>query len=82
MTIGSPAAVAPGLAQGLADPLRDGHLLAIGRLLDLLEVDNTIEPNDLQEKLGIDPVPFAPEELLYLKKITAGSAIRSLFQAS
>ena len=51
-------------------------------LLDLLALDNTVEPNDLQEKLGIDPVPFAPEELLYLRKITAESAIRSLFRAS
>ena len=47
-------------------------------LLDLLEVDNTTEPNDLREKLGIDPVPFAPEELLYLRKITVGAALSSL----
>ena len=49
-------------------------------LLDLLEVDNTTEPNDLREKLGIDPVPFAPEELLYLRKITAGAALSSLWK--
>jgi uncharacterized protein YbjT (DUF2867 family) len=48
-------------------------------LLDLLEVDNTTEPNDLREKLGIDPVPFAPEELLYLRKISVGSALSSLW---
>ena len=47
-------------------------------LLDLLEVDNTTEPNDLRERLGIEPVPFAPEELLYLRKITAGAALASL----
>jgi uncharacterized protein YbjT (DUF2867 family) len=47
-------------------------------LLDLLEVDNTISPNDLRDRLGIDPVPFAPEELLYLRKITVSSALASL----
>ncbi len=47
-------------------------------LLDLLEIDNVIPDNDLEAELGIDPVPFAPEELLYLRKITFGSAIRSL----
>ena len=47
-------------------------------LLDLLEIDNVIPDNDLDSELGIDPVPFAPEELLYLRKITFGSAIRSL----
>jgi len=49
-------------------------------LLDLLEIDNVIEGNDLQEELGITPVPFAPEELLYLQKITVGSALASLFK--
>jgi uncharacterized protein YbjT (DUF2867 family) len=47
-------------------------------LLDLLKIDNVVEPNDLQTHLGITPVPFAPEELLYLKKIKLGDAIRSL----
>jgi NADH dehydrogenase len=47
-------------------------------LLDLLKIDNVIEPNDLIEQLGIQPVPFAPEELLYLRKISFGDAIRSL----
>lgn len=48
-------------------------------LLDLLAIDNVIPENDLKDALGIQPTPFAPEELLYLRKITAGSAIRSLF---
>ena len=48
-------------------------------LLDLLDVDNVIEQNDLRTRLGIEPVPFAPEELLYLRKITAASALKSLF---
>lgn len=47
-------------------------------LLDLLKVDNVVPVNDL-EKLGIDPTPFAPEELLYLREITASAALRSLF---
>ena len=49
-------------------------------LLDLLALDNVIEENDLQNELGITPVPFAPEELLYLRKITISSALRSLFK--
>lgn len=48
-------------------------------LLDLLEIDNVIEKNDLTGVLGISPTPFAPEELLYLRKITVSSAIKSLF---
>jgi NADH dehydrogenase len=47
-------------------------------LLDLLNVDNVIEPNDLVDQLGIKPIPFAPEELLYLKKIRFADAIRSM----
>lgn len=49
-------------------------------LLDLLAIDNVIPENHLKDALGIQPAPFAPEELLYLRKITAGSAIRSLFR--
>ncbi len=48
-------------------------------LLDLLDIDNVVPENDLTTKLGIHPVPFAPEELLYLRQITASSALRSLF---
>jgi NADH dehydrogenase len=51
-------------------------------LLDLLETDNVIERNDLPLELGISPIPFAPEELLYLRKITAGEAVASLFRTS
>jgi len=49
-------------------------------LLELLNMDNVVPKNDLATELGIDPVPFAPEELLYLRDITASSAFRSLFQ--
>lgn len=50
-------------------------------LLELLEMDNVIPENDLTTTLGIDPIPFAPEELLYLRQITVSSAIASLFHA-
>jgi uncharacterized protein YbjT (DUF2867 family) len=48
-------------------------------LLDLLEIDNVVPENDLTDSLGIDPIPFAPEELLYLREITVSSALGSLF---
>jgi uncharacterized protein YbjT (DUF2867 family) len=48
-------------------------------LLDLLALDNVTPHNDLKLSLGIQPTPFAPEELLYLRNITAGSALRSMF---
>lgn len=49
-------------------------------LLDLLDSDNVVEPNALRLELGISPVPFAPEELLYLRKITVRSALESLLR--
>ena len=49
-------------------------------LLDTLAIDNTIHNNAVTATFGIDPVPFAPEELLYLRRVTAASALRSLFQ--
>ena len=48
-------------------------------LLDLLEIDNVVPENDLTSSLEIDPIPFAPEELLYLREITVSSALGSLF---
>ncbi len=61
-----------------------GHLLphppVTTSLLDLLAIDNVIPHNDLTDTLGIQPTPFAPEELLYLKDITAKSAFKSLFR--
>lgn len=47
-------------------------------LLDLLAVDNVVEGNALRDAFGIVPTPFAPEELTYLKDITARDALRSL----
>lgn len=46
-------------------------------LLDLLDIDNVVPDNAISE-FHIEPVPFAPEELLYLRKITFGSALKSL----
>ncbi len=50
-------------------------------LLELLAMDNVVPENDLTATLGIDPIPFAPEELLYLREITAASALKSLFRS-
>ena len=49
-------------------------------LLGLLSVDNTVPDNTLAEVFGITPTPFAPDELQYLKRITASSALSSLFE--
>ena len=51
-------------------------------LLDLLALDNTIARNALSEDFKLVPVPFAADELLYLRRITARSAFRSLFAKS
>jgi uncharacterized protein YbjT (DUF2867 family) len=48
-------------------------------LLDILALDNTVPDNALTTVFGITPTAFAPEELLYLKDITAAQALRSLF---
>ena len=50
-------------------------------LLDTLAIDNTVPDNTITTAFGIHPVPFAPEELLYLRRITAGGALRSLFSS-
>ncbi len=74
-----------GVPVGVLRPLiaMAGHILpkppVTTGLLDLLEIDNVIPENDLQNSLGIQPTPFAPEELLYLRNITASSALKSLF---
>jgi len=49
-------------------------------LLDLLALDNTVPNNALTEKFKIVPIPFAGDELQYLRRITAKSALRSLFE--
>jgi hypothetical protein len=49
-------------------------------LLDLLSLDNTVPSNALIEVFGMTPIPFAPEELQYLRRLDAASALRSLFE--
>lgn len=55
------------------------HPPVTAELLDLLAVDNTVPDNALTSVFGITPVPFAPEELVYLRRITARGALASLF---
>jgi NADH dehydrogenase len=49
-------------------------------LLDLLALDNTVAKNSLTEFFKVVPIPFAADELQYLRRITAKSALKSLFQ--
>ena len=49
-------------------------------LLDLLSLDNTVANNALTEYFRIVPIPFAADELQYLRRITAKNAFRSLFE--
>jgi NADH dehydrogenase len=48
-------------------------------LLDLLAVDNTVSDNALFDVFGIEPTPFAPEEIAYLKGFGFRDALRSMF---
>lgn len=50
-------------------------------LLDTLALDNTVPLNTVSTVFGVNPTPFAPEELLYLRRITSGDALRSLFRS-
>ena len=49
-------------------------------LLNTLALDNTVPDNSIMTVFGITPTPFAPEELLYLRRVTASNALRSLFR--
>ena len=49
-------------------------------LLDLLALDNTVSNNALTEYFKVVPIPFAADELQYLRRITARNALRSLFE--
>jgi NADH dehydrogenase len=49
-------------------------------LLELVGMGNVVPENDLTTSFGIEPIPFAPEELLYLRDITVSSAVKSLFR--
>jgi len=48
-------------------------------LLELLSVDNTVGDMRVWSTFGLVPVPFAPEELTYLRAITAREAWQSLW---
>ena len=50
--------------------------------LEMLSVDSTVPRNDLKEVFGLLPAPFAAEELMYLRRVTVGDALRSLFRRS
>jgi NADH dehydrogenase len=49
-------------------------------LLDLLSLDNTIHGASAWPELGITPLSFSPHNLAYLRRISAGDAIESLFR--
>ena len=49
-------------------------------LLEILSLDNTVANNALTEVSKVVPIPFAADELQYLRRITARSAVRSLFE--
>jgi hypothetical protein len=48
----------------------------------LLALDNTVSNNALTEVFRITPVPFAGDELEYLRRITVKNAFHSLFERS
>lgn len=48
-------------------------------LLDLLSIDNTVPENEIRRTFGISPVPFAPEEIEYVRRVTLRNAIESMF---
>jgi uncharacterized protein YbjT (DUF2867 family) len=49
-------------------------------LLDLLALDNTVTNNALTDTFGVTPMPFAGDELSYVRRITPRGAFRSLFR--
>lgn len=48
-------------------------------LLDLLSLDNTVPENEITRTFGIEPVPFAPEEIGYVRRVTLKNAVKSMF---
>lgn len=48
-------------------------------LLELLAIDNTVGDMRVWTTFGLAPTPFAPEELTYLRSITASEAWHSLW---
>ena len=56
------------------------HPPVTSSLIDLLALDNTVANNALTETFGVTPIPFAGDELSYVRRITVRSALRSLFR--
>lgn len=50
-------------------------------LLDLLSVNNAVPDNAIRTVFGIAPIPFAPEELLYLRGVTFRNALEGMFRS-
>ncbi|GAB4555876.1 MAG: NAD(P)H-binding protein [Anaerolineae bacterium] len=48
-------------------------------LLDLLGVPNVVKENGLVTKFGIDPKPFVPENLSYMKNFSIGTTLGKFF---
>ncbi|MFQ6013816.1 MAG: complex I NDUFA9 subunit family protein [Anaerolineae bacterium] len=51
-------------------------------LLQLLNVDNTIEANAVEDKFGLQPLPFEPGSLQYMRGFTLGGALRRLLSGA
>jgi len=51
-------------------------------LLDLLKIDNTVAHNALTERFGIEPRPFIPENLGYMREFTALGSLKRLLGRS
>jgi uncharacterized protein YbjT (DUF2867 family) len=64
---------------GLAQRLVPNPPVTSG-LLDLLALDNTVANNALIDTFGVTPMPFAGDELSYVRRITVKSALKSLFR--
>jgi len=78
MLVGVPVKVLRPLV-ALAERLLPNPPVTSG-LLDLLALDNTVAHNALTEYFKVVPIPFAADELQYLRRITAKNAFRSLFE--
>ena len=54
------------------------HPPVTSSLIDLLAIDNTVPKNGLIETFRVTPIPFAGDELSYVRRITVRSALKSL----
>jgi NADH dehydrogenase len=54
------------------------HPPVTSSLIDLLAIDNTVAKNALIETFRVTPIPFAGDELSYVRRITVRSALKSL----